>query len=147
MKRDNLINVNEDMVEKHENLFIKEIHKIIQQHKEKFSSIDLDLNYRIFWEDTINYGISDTRIPLQNGYRSYIIIETLKNNKKVLLNDGENGQVFVLSSIVSVEKPMFSKCCVIFLDETQDIIEDLEECYQLVKMYGVVEWEDESDIK
>jgi hypothetical protein len=141
MKKNALATVSEEMVEKYETRFSEEIFKIMQQYKEKFSSFGLELNCRMFWENIMDHEISDTRIPLHKGYRSYIVIEMLKNNKKVLLNDEENGQVFVLSSIVFVEKQMFSKCYVVFSDETDDIIEDLEECYQLVKEYGAIEWE------
>lgn len=141
MKKVILANVDESMIEKHEEQFAEEVRKIIQQYKEKFADLGLQLHYRIFWENTIYNKISDSRIPKENGYRSYIIIEAQRNSKKVLLDDDENGQVFVISSIVSIDKQLFTKCYVTFSEEIDDIIEDLEECYHQVKEYGIIEWE------
>lgn len=141
MKKVILTSVDESMIEKHEDQFAEEIRKIMQQYKGKFADLGLQLHYRIFWENTIHNKIFDSRIPLENGYRSYIIIEAQRNNKKVLLNDDENGQIFVISSIVSIDKQLFTKCYVTFSEEIDDIIEDLEESYHQVKEYGVIEWE------
>ena len=142
MKKINLQDVNEDMVVKHEELYLKTVQEIVNQFQEKFNDLGLTLCCSLFWENMIQNKVSETRLCLENGYCSYVHIEARKGNKRVLLNDGEYGQISIADSVVYVERTLLLKSYVIFTDDTDDVSNDLEEDYQLVTEHGYVEWEE-----
>lgn len=142
MKKIRIENINNEIISKFEKEFVDNLRIKIKEYEEKFNSLGMYLEISMTWENHIKNIVSNSRIPIINGYTSYIIIDVKKNNKKLLLNDDENGGLFVISSVVVIEKLLFQKTYVTFFEDINDIIEDLKQCYNQVKKYGVLEWEE-----
>ena len=127
----------DELIIQHEEKMKSICRSIIEPYVDKFAGYGVELVYSFFWYNSIKKESStDKRLPFRSGY-DYIFTAEIDKDGEIFRYDdgsGEEGYAVLLYScnISSISRLLFV-LNVTLVDDTSDIIEELDDMLKIVK--------------